>query len=305
MIRRICSQFGMLVLLATLFSCPPLRAQSAGCADIASPSPVSAQKTKISITGVEFESGSPISDTLRAQLAKDIQEQEQWATPEESDSSWIDEAVSPVRDSLRNQGYFKAVVEGTPYLVRALAAEKLYVLRVTVDSGPKFMLGNIRFTTASGTPLVFSEALLRQQFQLQDGGLFDVSKIRDGLEAIGRLYGSKGYIDATPEPDTTIDEKDSRIDVLIKVDEQKPYRIAKIEFLGLGTKTRNELSAPQQVGDFFNPALWHTFFKANKPLLPPDSSPSRNMPVSRDTTNGIVDITLDFRSCPKTEARNL
>src|SRR6266481_2175509 len=301
MIRRICSQFGMLVLLATLFSCPPLRAQSAGCADIASPSPVSAQNTKISITCVEFESGSPISDTLRAQLAKDIQEQEQWATPEESDSSWIDEAVSPVRDSLLNQGYFKAVVEGTPYLVRALAAEKLYVLRVTVDSGSKFMLGNIRFTTASGTPLVFSEALLRQQFQLQDGGLFDVSKIRDALEAIGKLYGSKGYIDATPEPDTTIDEKSSRIDLFIKVDEQKPYRVAKIELLGLRTKAQNELTPPQQIGDFFNPALWHTFFKDNMNRLPPDSSPERNMPVLRDSANGTVDIMLDFRPCPKTQ----
>ena len=132
--------------------------------------------------------------------------------------------------------------------------------------------------------------------------MFDVTKIRQGLESISRLYGSKGYIDATPEPDTTIDEKNSRIDLFIKVDEQKSYHIAKIELLGLRTKAQNELTPPQQIGDFFNPALWHTFFKDNINRLPPDSSPERNMPVLRDTANGTVDITVDLRPCPKTQS---
>src|SRR5438094_675533 len=78
-------------------------------------------------------------------------------------------------------------------------------------------------------------------------------------ETIRRLNGSNGYIDATPEPDTTIYEKYSRIDLLIKMDQQKPYRIAKLEFVGLPTKTQSELTPPQQIGDFFNPALWRAF----------------------------------------------
>ena len=136
---------------------------------------------------------------------------------------------------------------------------------------------------------------------MQEGDLFDVTKIRQGLASISRLYGSKGYIDATPEPGTTIDEKASPIDLLITVDEGQPYRMVELKFLGLGTKTQNELSAPQQIGDFFNPALWRTFFKDNMTRLPPGSSPERNMPVSRDAVNGTVDIMLDFRQCPKSE----
>jgi len=206
-----------------------------------------------------------------------------------------------MRDALRERGYFRTNVEGTPYLVLAQPSERRYVLAVTIESGPQYRLGHLRFASASDSPLVLPEALLRQQVQLQEGDLFDVTKIRGGLEAIGRLYGSKGYIDATPEPETTIDEKNSLIDLLINVDEQKPYRIAKLEFVGLPTKTQSELTPPQQIGDFFNPALWRAFFKSNMTRLPPGSSLDRNMPVSRDTVNGTVDIMLDFRQCPKSE----
>jgi Surface antigen variable number repeat len=208
--------------------------------------------------------------------------------------------LNPMREALGLQGYFKINVEGTAYLTLAQANERRYVLSVVIESGPKYRIGNIRFASVSDIPLVFTEGLLRQQLHLQEGDLFDTTKIRDGLEAIMRLYGSKGYIDATPEPDTTIDEKNSRIDLLIKVDEQKPYRIAKINVLGLGSKAPNEPSAPQEIGDFFNPALWQNFFRDNKPQLPPDTSPNKNMRVSQDHANGTLDITLDFRPCPKT-----
>src|SRR6266852_2233198 len=300
MAHGMCLRFGILLLLGTLCSFCQGYAQSKWCVDAALPSPVPVQRTKITIIGVEFEGETPLSDALRAQLAEDIEHSELWVTPEEPDSSWVSQALNPLREAIRSQGYFRTNVEGTTYLVRAEAKERLYVLRVTIDRGPQYRLGNLWFASASESPLVITDASLRQQIHLHEGDLFDVSKIRDGLEAIGRLYSSKGYIDATPEPDTTIDESGSRIDLLIKVDEQKPYRIAKIEVLGLGKKAQIELSAPQQVGDFFNPALWHTFFKDNKTRLPPDSSPNRNMPVSRDTANGTVDITLDFRPCPKT-----
>jgi len=257
-------------------------------------------ETKIKIVSVEFQGENPLSDAQREQLIKHIQQQDLWTTPEEPDSSWVNQGLEPMRDALCEQGYFRTNVEGTPYLVLAQANERRYVLSVSIESGPQYRLGKMRFASVSDKPLVFTDAILSQQINLQEGDLFDVTKIRQGLESISRLHGSKGYIDATPEPDATIEVKSSRIDLLIKLDEQKPYRVAKIELLGLGKKAQNELSAPQQIGDFFNPALWHTFFKDNKTRLPPDSSPNRNMPVSRDTANGTVDITLDFRPCPHT-----
>lgn len=299
MIRRMSLRFGILVALGTL--CLTYRAfsQSQGCVDTASASQAPVQETKITIVSVEFQGENPLSDTQREELIKHVRQQGLWTTPGEPDSSWVVEALIPVRDALQEQGYFKADVEGIPYLALAQVNQRRYVLVITVEAGPQYRLGHVRFASATDSTLVFSEAILRQQLQLQEGDMFDVTKIRQGLESISRLYGSKGYIDATPETDTTIDEKNLRMDLLIRVDEQKPYRIAKIELLGLRTKAQNELTPPQQIGDFFNPALWRTFFKDNMNRLPPDSSPERNMPVLRDIAYGTVDIMLNFRPCPE------
>lgn len=206
---RISLRFGVLVLLGTVCSSRLAFALSQGCVDRAPPSRVPVQETKISIVGVEFQDENPLSDELRVQLVKDIQQQERWVTPEGPDSSWVDDALFPIKDELRKQGYFQPYVVGTPYLVRALASERRYILRVVIESGPKYRLGKIKFASVSNTPLAFTEALLRQQIALQEGEPFNVPKIRDGIEAIGKLYNSKGYIDATPEPDSTIDEEGS------------------------------------------------------------------------------------------------
>jgi len=300
MAHGMCLRFGILLLLGTLCSFCQGYAQSKWCVDAALPSPVPVQKTKITIIGVEFEGETPLSDALRAQLVEDIEHSELWVTPEAPDSSWVSQALNPLREAIRSQGYFKTNVEGKPYLVRAEAKERLYVLRVTIDRGPQYRFGNLRFASASKIPLVIIDASLRQQIHLHEGDLFDVSKIRDGLEAIGRLYGSKGYIDATPEPDTTIDESGSRIDLLIKVDESKPYRISKIEVLGLGPAAQKYLHVPQETGDVFNSILWQGFFKDNGPHLPADASPDKNLRIQRNVGNSTLDITLDFRPCPPT-----
>jgi len=235
-----------------------------------------------------------------ARLIEYIQ-RDRWATPEEPDSSWLEEPLYLIKDELRNLGYFKASVSGRPYLVRAMPNEKRYVLVVIIESGAKYRLGTIHFASATDTPLAFAEPLLRQQFQLQEDEPFDTSKIREGLEAIGKLYGSRGYIDATPEPDTTIDAEGLRIDLLITVDEQQAYSIAKIESLGLNPNSQNQLKMPQEIGGAFNPALWENFFKEYKDKLPTDAVFYKIMRVSRNVVTGTVAIRLDFRPCPKTQ----
>jgi outer membrane protein assembly factor BamA len=298
---RICLRLGILLLLGTLCCSRLASAQSQGCVESAPVPRDPALETKITIMSAEFDAESPLSEALRVQAAKTIQQQEFWNTPDEGDSDWVNQAIQPIRDALRDQGYFKASVEATPYLVRALPTEKHYVLAVKTETGPKYYLGKLRFANADpdGPSLVFADDLLRQQMPLKEGEVFDVSKIREGLDAIGRLYGSRGYIDATPEPDTTIDEKDSRIDLLIKLDQQPRYKIRKMGFLGLDPNTQNQLKLPQEIGEPFNSLLWKNFFEENKAYLPVNASPEKNLQIMRNNKDAIVDIVLDFRSCPK------
>jgi outer membrane protein insertion porin family len=252
---------------------------------------------------VEFDAESPLSEALRVQAVKGIQQQEFWITPDEGDSDWVNQAIQPIRDALREQGYFKTSVEATPHLIRALPAEKFYVLRVAIDAGRKYYLGKLGFANADpdDPSLVFPEDLLRQQIPLKEGELFDVSKIRNGLEALGKLYGSQGFIDETPEPDTSVNDETSRVDLVIRIDQEKRYRIGRIEFLGLNAKTASEISVPQESGDFFNRSLWDGFFEEGKSKLQPKTSMHEGVRLRRNSGDGTVDVILGFRACPQAQ----
>jgi outer membrane translocation and assembly module TamA len=300
MICRTCSRLGILVVLATLCLSRLAYAQSQVCIDNASQPRLPVQETRITIVGVEFEGESPFSNVLQAQLVDEIVHSELWVTPEEPDSSWIGQALNTMRGALQEQGYFKANVDATPYLVLAQANERRYMLRVAIERGPQYRLGNLRFASASDTPLVFTEDLIRQQIRLQEGDLFDVSKVRLGLESIYKLYDARGYIDVTVVPDTKIDEKSSRIELLITVGEERPYSIERIELLGLEPMAQKYLSVPQETGHAFDRTLWESFFKDNGSHLPAHASPEKNMRLLRDGSKGTLDVTLDFRPCPKT-----
>jgi hypothetical protein len=301
---RIFLRFGILAALGTL--CSPSRAysQSQACLNAASPSPAAILRTKINVVSVEFSDENTLSDALRARLAKEIQHSELWVAEGEPDSSWITDALTPVREALQSQGYFKTNVNATSYLTLAQATQRSYVLSVLIEAGPQYRLGKLSFASATGTPLHLTDAELREQMNLQDGEFFDVQKIRKGVESLGKLYGSKGYIDATPEPDTTIDEKDSRIDLLIKVDEEKSYRIAKIESPALQAAAHKSLRPPQEIGDPFNLTWRRNFFEESKSDFPADASLEKNMLVRRDVRNGTISITLDFRPCPNIHQRD-
>jgi outer membrane protein insertion porin family len=299
---RIHSSFGILVVFGVLASGLGY-AQSLACVDDTTPPRSGPQETKITIKSVEFEPENPLFETLRLQSTKEIQQQEIWVTPDEGDSDWVNRAIQPIRDALRDQGYFKTSVEATPYLIRALPAEKFYILRVAIDAGQEYYLGKLGFVSADadGPSLVFAEDLLRQQIPLKEGELFDVSKIRNGLEALGKLYGSQGFIDATPEPNTSVNDETSRVDLVIRIDQQKRYRIGRIEFLGLNAKTASETSLPQESGDFFNRSLWDSFFEAGKSKLQPNSPTHEGVRLRRNPGDGTVDVILGFRACPKAQ----
>jgi outer membrane protein assembly factor BamA len=155
---------------------------------------------------------------------------------------------------LRNQGYFKAQTEIIPYLETAERCAQLYAASVSVQSGPQYRLGKIGFIAK-----VFSEAELKDQMQIASGDIFAVSKIRDSLEALHRMHCKQGYIDSTFEPDLALDDSKGLIDVIIKVQEEKQYRLKSVEILGVERSVETFLRSQVNIqsGDIFDyPLLW-------------------------------------------------
>jgi Surface antigen variable number repeat len=280
-------RFGTLVLIASQLFLVRSSAQSNLCPD----GLPSQQKPEIRVIvdAVEFHGENPLSEVERTALAEEIKKTD-FVTSSVTHDDWANEVADvPIRGALQDKGYFGVLPRGTPYLVRAEENELHCILRLDIESGPQYRLGNVRFKNNQDGPLVFGENLLRQQLQLKSGDFFGVTKVRQALEGITKLYNSKGYVDMVPAPETDINEGDSRIDLTISIDEASPYRIGSIEILTPAPSSFNLSQLPQSRGEVFNHGLWSKFF---------EDGTLKSM--TRNTGSHTLDLTLDFRPCRQT-----
>lgn len=111
------------------------------------------------------------------------------------------------------------------------------------------------------------------------------------------LYGSKGYLDATIEPDTIVDDDQAVISLILNVDEQTQYRIGEVNVFTSNPRVETLLRKLLKPGEVFNPRVVDRFMIQHKSILPVGVSKD-DVRISRDVKNGKIDITLDFWACP-------
>ena len=117
--------------------------------------------------------------------------------------------------------------------------------------------------------------------------------------ALTNLYGSHGFIDFTAIPVTEIDYNLQRISLLVRLDEQKQFRVGSVEIRGLDPSLETRLRSIVVPGEIFDPQTIETFFKENRPVLPPRGLD--NFQIRRNVRAGIVDLTFDPRLCSDSE----
>jgi outer membrane protein assembly factor BamA len=117
------------------------------------------------------------------------------------------------------------------------------------------------------------------------GEPFDLSRIREAIESIARLYSTKGYIDATVEPRMDIDDEKRQINLTMRVTEEAQYHVGTVEILGLKNGPRNRLMDRLEPGRVFDASVLQGFLDENE----------RNVSVHRHTQDCTVDIVLDVR----------
>lgn len=292
------SQFGLLILFVGEAFASTVLAQSFSCPSAVSPPPELAQMNII-IDQVEYRGDNPLPESARSDLIKQIQRHSYTINPGDTDDAWLPEVIEvTVRGALEDRGYFLASPTGTPFLIHASENELHYAVQIELASGPQYRLGGVRFSNTRDKPLAFSEILLRGQLELNSGELFNASKVRTAMDKIMRLYQSKGYLDAVPEPITDIDGSDRRIDLNFKIDEGLAYRISGIDLLGVGNNTSKQFTLPQATGDFVDVSLWRKFFDANQSRFPAGAGFESTVRMDRDTQSSAIRVIVDFQACP-------
>lgn len=197
--------------------------------------------------------------------------------------------------AFQQRGYCQARIqriEVTPLdLHMALAAVEV---SAEVNDGQQFRLKAIQF---NGNEALASDQL-RQQFSIQDGELFDVEKIRRGLESLRRLYASNGYINFVPVPNNDADEAYAVIKLTIDVDEGKQFHLAGLSVDGPephpGDRARLIEAGKPMVDKVYDGSKIEQWWQLAATMFPAGSSLEQALELKQDQATATITALLKF-----------
>lgn len=216
-----------------------------------------------------------------------------------------------MRNEYQIHGFFRASVPTHELSIRDQTGRKMFPIpfvfkkkskkadvKVFVEEGRQYRRGRLSFTDVElfRSP----DDILTPVFKMSEGAIFNVESLREGLENLKKLYGEFGYIDFVAEP--TFEFRDAEaeplIDLNLTVDEGRQFFVRRINFSGNNT-TRDKVIRRELLldeGDMFNTRLWDlSILRLNQLgyFDPLEEEEATN--ISRDTRNGLVDLTLDVK----------
>jgi outer membrane protein assembly factor BamA len=327
-------QFLLLVLTSLTFWATVVGAQSLPTQDSCCPANVScyygsnlktgAASSKIIIAHVTFDGPIHVPDSTLEELVTSLKQKEF-----DGDSKWLEEIEDELREPWRDRGYFKIEISAQAVPLGADGSYQRYSIAAHVNEGLQYRFGRVELQSDSdsdsnvyenpagitltrgktsdnehpasvnslGHP-VFPLEELRNLMPWQEGDILSVQKVRDGLLALNSLYGEHGYIDFVAAPLTEIDDEHQIVSLKIYLDEEKQFRIEKIEVFGLDARSESALTWDMKPGDVINGELLKAFFQTNQSVLPAGASMSTNLVINRNVRNGTAVLAFRFSSCP-------
>jgi outer membrane protein insertion porin family len=210
--------------------------------------------------------------------------------------------VDPTLDyyDVKGKGFFGTTLGFIPRLLvpwrkpKPSTPGKRVNLTIPIQEGEQFRLGKITF---SGVKFFRKpEAFMTPMFAMAEGDIFQVTKIRKGLENLKELYGQFGFINMVATPETDIDDAQRLINMTFNIEEDKQFLVRRIEFTG-NTTTRDKVIRREMLideGDMFNTQLWNVSILRMNQLgfFEPIKDEQKNESVKPDNRAGQVDINL-------------
>ena len=268
---------------------------------------------KVKVGHIEFEGNNIISD---GKLRRAMRNSRPIGIPysliltnlwnKSYDKSKVDQDLEFVRGAYQDRGYFKVLVNdpkletrttgGGPFRIPWLYPNRpgrAVDITIPLVEGEKYVLGQMTFSNS--TLFRDQQAALRSLFAMTEGDIFDVSKIRKGLEELRKLYGEFGFINFVASPETEIDDQARRINMSFDLEEGKQFTVRRVEFSG-NTTTRDKVIRRElliQEGSLFNSRLWElSILRLNQLDYFDKLEPDKASEVQPNNSNGTVDIAL-------------
>jgi hypothetical protein len=282
----------LLTAIGAVFFTSPLRAQLPRRLERCQPAKPKAPK--VAIDTILFENSNEVPESIQKLLITAVTGHQF-----EDYTGSVDELTETVlRGVLQDHGYFRVDLSTCTRILSQGPGVERVSLSVRVDLGPQYRMGSLQFRSADPDQgLLFSVDKLRKLLLLNDGDIFDVSKLRQALDALKNLYSSVGYIDFTPVPSFDINDEQKQLNLTLELDQQRQYRVGRIEFLGNDAETEEAVRSKLRTGEVFDFSLVREFYAQNKSVLPPEASP-KDDEFQKDVMSGVVNMRFDFSTCP-------
>lgn len=148
------------------------------------------------------------------------------------DQEKMEEDVENIKDYYFNHGYINIKI-GEP-VIGTYAAKTTFTrknikrLKITfpVEEGDKHYFGDV---TLSGNKVI-AEKKIHKMINFKKGDVFSRKKIKDLISDVQEAYGEKGYLFAAVEPVPTIDNVKKLVNLEMKIMEDNPQYIRRLDF---------------------------------------------------------------------------
>jgi outer membrane protein assembly factor BamA len=158
----------------------------------------------------------------------------------------------------QSRGYLKAQFAEAQAKVAEDGVQTLVDVSFPVTAGVKYKLTEVKFSGNN----VFPAEKLRELIHLKTGEPANAVELRDDLQQIHKLYGTKGYLFAHAEAVPTMDDAAATVAYQLNVDEDEMYRMGELNIDGIPPENTNKMLAQWQMkkGDPYDSSYPQRFF---------------------------------------------
>jgi outer membrane protein assembly factor BamA len=191
------------------------------------------------------------------------------------------------------RGYLKATVaEPQPKVVEETPEETLVDVTFPVSPGRQYKLSAIQL---SGNKDVFPVEKLRELIHLQPGQAANAVQADQDVEALKKLYGTRGYMGVQIHPAAEMNDADSTAKYVFQFQEGSLYKMGDLEIRGLDSKATERMVAAWRLlpGQTYDSGYAKLFLDSIIALYPAEQWKLTVRETAEDQDK-IVDVSLRF-----------
>jgi outer membrane protein assembly factor BamA len=158
-----------------------------------------------------------------------------------------------------SRGYFKAQFSDSQAKVVTDGPRTVVDVSLPVTPGIQYRVAQVRWAGAAAFPAEKLQTLIH----LKQGQPANAVQLQVDLDAVQKLYGSRGYLTAVIRPQPSLDDSAASVAYELEVAEGDVFHMGDLLIDGIDTKAATELAAQWQIkkGDVYDDSYMKRFFQ--------------------------------------------